>query len=76
MNNKFYAKLDNEEYINKIKMFLEKEGGFIYFNFNNDEELFRINEQFHWLINGIFNKYKERLIMDILDHWVVISVLN
>lgn len=76
MNNKFYAKLNNEEYINKIKIFLEKEGGFIYFNFNNDEELFTINEQFHWLINGMFNKYKERLIMDILDHWVVISVLN
>lgn len=76
MNNKFYAKLDNEEYINKIKIFLEKEGGFIYFNFNNDEELSKINEQFHWLINDMFNRYKERLIMDILDHWVVISVLN
>lgn len=76
MNNKFYAKLDNEEYINKIKTFLEKEGGFIYFNFNNDEELSKINEQFHWLINDMFNRYKERLIMDILDHWVVISVLN
>lgn len=76
MNNKFYAKLNNEEYINKIKIFLENEGGFIYFNFNNDEELTRINEQFHQLINCIFNKYKERLIMDIFDHWVVISVLN
>lgn len=76
MNNKFYAKLNNEEYINKIKTFLENEGGFIYFNFNNDEELTRINEQFHQLINCIFNKYKERLIMDIFDHWVVISVLN
>lgn len=76
MNNKFYAKLNNEEYIKKIKIFLEKEGGLIYFNFNNDEELSKINEQFLWLINGMFNKYKERLIMDILDHWVVISVLN
>lgn len=76
MNNKFYAELNNEEYINKIKIFLEKEGGFIYFNFNNDEELSKINEQFHWLINGMLNKYKDRLIMDILDHWVVISVLN
>lgn len=76
MNNKFHAKLDNNEYISKIKMFLDTEGGFIYFNYNDAEQLSSIEKQFYWLINNKFNEYRNRFAMDILDHWIVISVLN
>lgn len=76
MDNKFYAKLHNNEYIKKVEQFLKNEGGFVYFNYNTYSQLLCIIDKFNYLKFKKFNYYHNRLIMNIFDNWVVFCVLN
>ena len=76
LNNKFFADIIDEKYVDKIAEFLKDGGGFVYFNYNNDEELASIWKKYIWLINKKFNDHKNRIIISILEHWVIFSVLN
>lgn len=76
LNNKFFADIIDEKYVDKIAEFLKDGGGFVYFNYNNDEELASIWKKYIWLINKKFNDHKNRIIISIFEHWVIFSVLN